>query len=372
MFKADGWEYKKVGQYDTYKIDGNEHEVWLEPSLTTGKELYRDSTNALGSDKAASEFLSKAGFVGVKVIAQRNAGGNKEGRMNYVIFDENNAQITSHTKFSLKDNQGNPLNQDGTLKLDKIKSVDELTDEDFLHPTRNVELPRLPKKIADAIGTDGKPVVIKKNIFERNYMRHKDVTPELSKAIFKSALYNPDLYGQNQKNKRPYNWVLINTKDEKGNNRIVLLEVNPNKDNVEIVHWHFIDERGLKKIKKQADREDGQLLILPSNKEEVGALSDPTVNLSAAKIDNSSETAKENGEKVGSEGIKFSLKDEKIKSIAEKFGVNEDDVAMNANAVERGSTADAARAEQTSNDIYCRQMKTRFPHLRILLSTPNL
>ena len=58
---------------------------------------------------------------------------------------------------------------------------------------------------------------------------------------------------------------------------------------------------------------------------------------SAAKIDNSSETAKENGEK-------FSLKDEKIKSVAEKFGVNEDDVAMYANAVERGSTADAARA----------------------------
>nr|DAQ12216.1 MAG TPA: cytosine DNA methyltransferase [Caudoviricetes sp.] len=103
VFKADGWEYKKVGMYDTYKIDGNEHEVWLEPSLTTGKELYRDLTNALGSDKAASEFLSKAGFVGVKVIAQRNTGGNKEGKMNYVIFDENNAQITSHTKFSLKD-----------------------------------------------------------------------------------------------------------------------------------------------------------------------------------------------------------------------------------------------------------------------------
>lgn len=100
VFKADGWEYKKVGQYDTYKIDGNEHEVWLEPSLTTGKELYRDLTNALGSDKAASEFLTKAGFVGVKVIAQRNAGGNKDGKMNYVIFDENNAKIVDHTKFA--------------------------------------------------------------------------------------------------------------------------------------------------------------------------------------------------------------------------------------------------------------------------------
>lgn len=211
----------------------------------------------------------------------------------------------SSTKFSLKDNQGNPLNQDGTLKLDKIKSVDELTDEDFLHPTRNVELPSLPKKIADAIGTEGKPVVIKKNIFERNYMRHKDVTPELSKVIFKSALYNPDLYGQNQKKTRPYNWVLINTKDEKGNNRTVLLEVNPNKDNVEIVHWHFVNDKNLGLIKKQAIREGDQVLILPSEQsEEVGGLSNLTDDLSAAKIDNSSETTKENGEK-------FSLKDEK-------------------------------------------------------------
>ena len=322
---------------------------------------------SFNDDKAASKLLSSLGYTGIKYKAGRNFGGAEVGDTNYVIFKPEDMRITEHTKFSLKDNQGNPLNQDGTLKLDKIKSVDELTDEDFLHPTRNVELPKLPKKIADAIGTEGKPVVIKKNIFERNYMRHKDVTPELSKAIFKSALYNPDLYGQNQKKTRPYNWVLINTKDEKGNNRTVLLEVNPNKDNVEIVHWHFVDERGLEKIKKQADREDGQLLILPSDKEEVGALSDPTVNLSAAKIDNSSETAKENGEKVDSEGTKFSLKDEKIKSVAEKFGVNEDDVAMYANAVERGSTADAARARANIKRHFLQANEDKISSLKELI-----
>lgn len=455
--------------------DGKEYELFKE-QYKTGGTFYEELAQLLHSQKLASLALKEYGFDGVKVIAQRNSGGNKEGKMNYVIFDENNAQITSHTKFSLrlksaieetetnpsdaqkesgnykkghikfggydytienpkgstrsgkdadgkewkvtmhdtygyirgkfgkdgdhldmfindkadldnwdgdvfvvdqvnpdgsfdehkvmygydslddakkaylanyskgwkglgnitgaskeefdkwldtsnrklkpfadyakvkfslKDNQGNPLNQDGTLKLDKIKSVDELTDEDFLHPTRNVELPRLPKKIADAIGTEGKPVVIKKNIFERNYMRHKDVTPKLSKVIFKSALYNPDLYGQNQKKTRPYNWVLINTKDEKGNNRTVLLEVNPNKDNVEIVHWHFVNDKNLGLIKKQAIREGDQVLILPSEQsEEVGGLSNLTDDLSAAKIDNSSETTKKNGEK-------FSLKDEK-------------------------------------------------------------
>ena len=111
VFKADGWEYKKHEMYgrrtDVYTKYANgkelEGQITVEPS-TTGGELYKQLASDLGfgSDKAASEFLSKAGFVGVKVIAQRNAGGNKEGKMNYVIFDENNAQITSHTKFSLR------------------------------------------------------------------------------------------------------------------------------------------------------------------------------------------------------------------------------------------------------------------------------
>ncbi len=306
-----------------------------------GEKAYKLLTSER-TPKEVSLALKDAGFVGVKVIAQRNTGGNKEGRMNYVIFDENNAKITSHTKFSLKDNQGNPLNQDGTLKLDKIKSVDELTDEDFLHPTRNVELPSLPKKIADAIGTEGKPVVIKKNIFERNYMRHKDVTPELSKVIFKSALYDPDLYGQNQKKTRPYNWVLINTKDEKGNNRTVLLEVNPNKDNVEIVHWHFVNDKNLGLIKKQAIREGDQVLILPSEQsEEVGGLSNLTDDLSAAKIDNSSETAKENGEK-------FSLKDEKT-----MFGMHNISIDKLRNAIKQGGfAAPSMGVVDSKNGIY--------------------
>lgn len=508
VMEEDGYTmYDSDRNYDYFeKTENGKYQYWQLWNRQKGNGLYNELSKVLHSDKLASLALNKQGIVGVKVIAGRTTGGNKEGKMNYVIFDENNAQITNHTKFSLrlksaiedtetnpsdaqkesgnykkghikfggydytienpkgstrsgkdadgkewkvtmhdtygyirgkfgkdgdhldmfindkadldnwngdvfvvdqvnpdglfdehkvmygydsmddakkaylanysdgwkglgnitgaskdefdkwldtsnrklkpfadyanvkfslKDNQGNPLNQDGTLKLDKIKSVDELTDEDFLHPTRNVELPSLPNKIADAIGTEGKPVVIKKNIFERNYMRHKDVTPELSKTIFKSALYNTDLYGQNQKKTRPYNWVLINTKDEKGNNRTVLLEVNPNKDNVEIVHWHFVDERGLEKIKKQADREDGQLLILPSDKEEVGALSDPTVNLSAAKIDNSSETAKENGEK-------FSLKDDEYLKAVENGDMEKAQKMVNEAAEAAGYSTDSS------------------------------
>lgn len=248
------------------------------------------------------------------------------------VVNSINQEIADAPKFSLKDNQENPLNQDGTLKLDKIKSVDELTDEDFTSAFRNVELPAIPKNVDAAIGANGKPIVIKKNIFEKNWNAHK-FTPAESKKVLNDALYNTDLVGHTQPTKKPNHWVAIKL-DEKS--PITVLEVNDNKDNVEVVGWYTLDERNLGRIKRQAERNGGELIMLTPKDDKVESLSTPPLS-SAAKIDNSSETAKENGEK-------FSLKDEKIKSVAEKFGVNEDDVAMYANAVEKGSTADAARA----------------------------
>ena len=97
------------------------------------------------------------------------------------------------------------------------------------------------------------------------------------------------MYAKNQKSKRPFNWVIIKTKGHDGKNILVLLEVNDNKDNVEIVHWHYLDDRGLEKIKKQAEREGGQLLILPSEKEEAGALSSRTSDLPADKASKKTE-----------------------------------------------------------------------------------
>lgn len=57
---------------------------------------------------------------------------------------------------------------------------------------------------------------------------------------------------------------------------------------------------------------------------------------SDAKIRNNIETAKENGGNLSVE--------DKIKAVSQQFGVDEADVAMYANAVKKGSTAEAARA----------------------------
>lgn len=63
----------------------------------------------------------------------------------------------------------------------------------------------------------------------------------------------------------------------------------------------------------------------------------PTIQeLSAAKIRNNIETAKGNGGNLSVE--------DKIKAVSQQFGVDEADVAMYANAVKKGSTAEAARA----------------------------
>ena len=53
----------------------------------------------LGSDKAASEFLSRAGFVGISYPAQFTTGGRSDNAKNYVIFNEKDLQIKDRIQF---------------------------------------------------------------------------------------------------------------------------------------------------------------------------------------------------------------------------------------------------------------------------------
>lgn len=76
-----------------------------------GEELYRKLSTYVG-DNAASQILSDNGLVGIKYPAGMIHGGAKEGDYNYVIFDENNANIVGNTRFSLRyDKFEHDLNQ---------------------------------------------------------------------------------------------------------------------------------------------------------------------------------------------------------------------------------------------------------------------
>ena len=284
VFKADGWKYKKVGMYDTYKIDGNEHEVWLEPTLTTGKELYRDLTNALGSDKAASEFLSKAGFVGVKVIAQRNTGGNKEGKMNYVIFDENNAQITSHTKFSLKTKPDVNMESAVSAMIKIAEGADYVPNAVV---REDLEQYGGDKNVGFYWGKTGNPNKEYKGGYGLAHIGAKHGEEVIRQILDVMCNGKIDRYVAGNKTA-----VLSNGKFE----CVVALTRNGNKESWLLSGWD--------KIEKAGGNSEVSTQSVPMQGSPTFSRTDLGAALSAAKIDNSSETTKKNGEK-------FSLKDEK-------------------------------------------------------------
>lgn len=239
---------------------------------------------ALWNDISAVQSLREQAAAEKEQEQKREATNDREKESvgNYVKLqadteekDENenaplHQQEQQHAAADATDAQGNPVNPDGTLKLEKITSVDELTDEDFSNPTRNVELPALPENVDKAIVANGKPVVIKKNIFEKNKRNHSELSPSQSRSILKEALYFTNLYGRTQPKSRPNYWVAIRTSER---NKLVVLEVSEKKDNVEIVGWRYAGERQIEELRKQAEREDGQLLILTSTKEAAAGLS---------------------------------------------------------------------------------------------------
>ena len=120
-------------------------------------------------------------FLQQKQAAKQTNGyySSFRGVNGFVFTTPEEAQLFADNAFikQQQDQQGNPINEDGTLKVEKVNTIDEITDIDFDNPTRNVELPTLPQNVDEAIGANGKPIVIKKNIFEKNKQSHSDLTP---------------------------------------------------------------------------------------------------------------------------------------------------------------------------------------------------
>ena len=75
---------------DVFKADNNE-----------GYKLYGAISDYLGDSKEASQFLNDMGFVGISYPANATTGGRADGARNYVIFNENDAQIESRTMFRI-------------------------------------------------------------------------------------------------------------------------------------------------------------------------------------------------------------------------------------------------------------------------------
>lgn len=111
-FKDGGARYDidRIERITQMKLESPENGMQKLPTLK-GEELYHaledffDRERPSYGAELASRALGEIGFVGIKYPAGMIHGGAKEGDYNYVIFDENNANIVGNTRFSLRYDQ---------------------------------------------------------------------------------------------------------------------------------------------------------------------------------------------------------------------------------------------------------------------------
>ncbi len=115
------------------RYEKGESTVVLNPNAT-GADLYAELQEALGSDKKASQALAELGCIGIKYPADNMRGGREDGANNYVIFNENDAKITDHTRF-LRTASGEVygLVKDGRIYLDPKVATSETAVHEYTH-----------------------------------------------------------------------------------------------------------------------------------------------------------------------------------------------------------------------------------------------
>lgn len=306
----------------------DEGEDW-KPNVATGQSIYNKLSSMLGENayqgnqKAASLVLNDAGFVGVKVIAQRNAGGNKEGKMNYVIFDENNAQIVDHTKFA----QGKGVVYGYTDGKEIVLNQEHLNANTPIHEYQHLWR-TAAKKMNPELIEHGDKLIMQTQLFadlkeDPNYKHLSDdeicdeafarLTGEDGAAILEQMAN--DAIKENP----------LDTAKE-------LTIINRLKNWLKKFWYWTLDTFTKWKPEdiKKMTLEDIRNLVL----RDLAIGVDPRNVKSRMTKEDAVSLRKQMEESV----------EDKIKAVSQQFGVDEADVAMYANAVKKGSTAEAARA----------------------------
>ena len=128
----EGEGFERV-QDNPVRYEKGESTVVLNPNAT-GADLYAELQKALGSDKKASQALAELGCIGIKYPADNMRGGREDGAKNYVIFNENDAKITDHTRFlRTADGEVYGLVKDGRIYLDPKVATSETAVHEYTH-----------------------------------------------------------------------------------------------------------------------------------------------------------------------------------------------------------------------------------------------
>lgn len=156
--------------------------------------------------------------------------------------------------------------------------------ENYKNPSKDCVLPPLNTADLKLLNKKSKPVVLKKNIIEKEKKRHPEIPTEEYNEILAKALYGATAILQVKPKTKP-NYFTFLREDEKGQSAV--LEMAENKDNFEVVSFLKIDRPRAELYKKNTRREGGEFLITERSEPQGAA------HLSALASDNKSITEKE-------------------------------------------------------------------------------
>lgn len=273
-----------------------------------------------------SKFLSSLGFTGIKYPAGMIYGGAKEGDYNYVIFDENNANIVGNTKFA----QGKGVVYGYTDGKEIVLNQEHLNANTPIHEYQHLWR-TAAKEMNPELIAHGDELIKQTQLFrdlkeDPNYKHLSD--DEICDEAFARLTGEDGAAILEQMAKEAIKENPLDTAKE-------LTIINRLKNWLKKFWYWTLDTFTKWKPEdiKKMTLEDIRNLVLRDLAQGV----DPrNVKSRMTKEAVASETAKENGGNLSVE--------DKIKAVSQQFGVDEADVAMYANAVKKGSTAEAARA----------------------------
>lgn len=170
---ADGWKRQEIDSRT--KFTKGDKQIILTPNQS-GADLYAELEDALGSDKAASDFLYKTGITGMKYPAGTILGGGN-GATNYVIFNESDAKITGRTKFfKTPDGHAYGYTYNGKIYVDPRIATTETPIHEYGHLWCEMKRETAPEEWKDF-----KQVMLNDKLVQPIIDKVKSEYPELTK-----------------------------------------------------------------------------------------------------------------------------------------------------------------------------------------------
>ena len=229
------------------EIFKNEIELDSQPQGMDGMEGAEDDEAMFDYSKNNSEdeanFNKPPSVSGIKADTDAYSGQS----LNFKEEEHKRDKDGKFTKGSGEDNKQEDKeetnNEDSSEEKQKEeKEIKEKIEQlEKIDWTKDNTLPNLNKNTLKELNLEDKPVLLKKNIIEKNKLNHPDITEEEAKRIIGNALYKPELILKANIDKPAYHNFISRTDDKHSD--LVLLELSDEKENYEIVNYHVVRDK---------------------------------------------------------------------------------------------------------------------------------